>query len=525
VKKNGIRVQPELTDAKSTVSMPSLEPGDAVEMAYLQHFSAETIENSPHDLDFAYTAPDSPTESAQLTLIRDHGREPVFINSISARLRRETNDGKKHITTWEISNQPAPTQEPAAPEFNAGPAFRFLARDRIQQANDAARLRDKLIAATTITPAVQRVASGVHQTDPGKRIAAAYEKVTSSIANNDESWQSGSLSSADESLQNGEGNRAAALIALLSAMGFDADLQLAAERGSYNPAEGCELQGCFRYPIVRVTLPDHSHRLLDPQSDGSAAGALAPQIEGQPSIVLSRTHAVAAQLATVPVITDQKSVATADLELDSEGKIHGSLHIRFGSFRGAQVRTALRSMSAHDRQMYFEQIASRILPNPHGISASVLNQEDISHPLQLDLKVSSASVGHLNGSELEIGQVIPALGLSRLYASLPERRQDLLLETPLIENSEFLVHLPPGIEPLRMPESANLHTEFGDYRTQFQLEKPNVIKIVRNFRIPVQVVSPAKYPDFAKFALQIDSAERQLITIQQRPVVTAESAR
>jgi hypothetical protein len=234
---------------------------------------------------------------------------------------------------------------------------------------------------------------------------------------------------------------------------------------------------------------------------------------------------VAAQLATVPVITDQKSVATADLELDSEGKIHGSLHIRFGSFRGAQVRTALRSMSAHDRQMYFEQIASRILPNPHGVSASVLNQEDISHPLQLDLKVSSASVGHLNGSELEIGQVIPALGLSRLYASLPERRQDLLLETPLIENSEFLVHLPPGIEPLRMPESANLHTEFGDYRTQFQLEKPNVIKIVRNFRIPVQVVSPAKYPDFAKFALQIDSAERQLITIAQSPMVTAETAR
>jgi hypothetical protein len=75
-----------------------------------------------------------------------------------------------------------------------------------------------------------------------------------------------------------------------------------------------------------------------------------------------------------------------------------------------------------------------------------------------------------------------------------------------------------------MPESVNLHTEFGDYRTEFRTEKPNEIKIVRNFRIPIQTVSPAKYQDFAKFALQIDSAERQLITIQQTTTVATQTA-
>jgi hypothetical protein len=94
----------------------------------------------------------------------------------------------------------------------------------------------------------------------------------------------------------------------------------------------------------------------------------------------------------------------------------------------------------------------------------------------------------------------------------------LFLETPLIENSEFLVRLAPGLDSGALPHAVNLRTEFGDYRTEFRSEKPHQIKIIRSFRIPVQMVSPAKYPAFANFALQIDGAEREVITLDRRAI-------
>jgi hypothetical protein len=43
---------------------------------------------------------------------------------------------------------------------------------------------------------------------------------------------------------------------------------------------------------------------------------------------------------------------------------------------------------------------------------------------------------------------------------------------------------------------------------------PHQIDIHRDFRIPVQVVAPEKYPAFLAFALRIDEAERQRISLQ-----------
>jgi len=40
-----------------------------------------------------------------------------------------------------------------------------------------------------------------------------------------------------------------------------------------------------------------------------------------------------------------------------------------------------------------------------------------------------------------------------------------------------------------------------------------VIEIQRSFEIPVQVIAPERYPDFARFAGRIDDAERQRITL------------
>jgi hypothetical protein len=394
----------------------------------------------------------------------------------------------------------------------------FLSRG--QQPDLLARYREELIDASRITPRIDQIARTIQQPGSREKIAAAYQLVMSTIQNASSSWREGDVTSADQTFEQREGNRAAALISLLSALGFSSDLELAEERSSRNQSDECATARCFIHPLVRVRLGSNETILLDPIVDGLATGAVSPEVEGENAVLISRNDSPAPATLTVPSTTDQRSLAHAELRLDDKGNLSGTIHVRFGSIRGAQMREAWRQVSVQDQRVYLEQIAQRIFPHAREITGSVINQADPEKSLELDLKIEAPGFAQCDGSDLELGQLVPALGLSKLYASLPERHEDLLLEMPLIENSEFVVHLATGMEVKHLPQPVNLRTTFGEYKTKFE-SGPGILKIGRTFRIPSQIVPPAKYNAFSTFALDIDRAERELIQLHRLSVTQA----
>jgi tetratricopeptide (TPR) repeat protein len=519
IKRDGRFVEPEINDNKDTVSMPSLEEGDAVEVSYLQHVNSSSLSATPELLDFVLGSSESPTRSAKLTIIRESGvPEPVLWHSPEVRKISVEHMAGKEITTWESDALSPPPQEPDAP--NRERRARVLFLNRGQQPDLLARHREELIDATRITPRIDQIARTIQQPGSREKIAAAYQLVMSTIQNASSSWREGDVTSADQTFEQREGNRAAALISLLSALGFSSDLELAEERSSRNQSDECATARCFIHPLVRVRLGSNETILLDPIVDGLATGAVSPEVEGENAVLISRNDSPAPATLTVPSTTDQRSLAHAELRLDDKGNLSGTIHVRFGSIRGAQMREAWRQVSVQDQRVYLEQIAQRIFPHAREITGSVINQADPEKSLELDLKIEAPGFAQCDGSDLELGQLVPALGLSKLYASLPERHEDLLLEMPLIENSEFVVHLATGMEVKHLPQPVNLRTTFGEYKTKFE-SGPGILKIGRTFRIPSQIVPPAKYNAFSTFALDIDRAERELIQLHRLSVTQA----
>ena len=187
------------------------------------------------------------------------------------------------------------------------------------------------------------------------------------------------------------------------------------------------------------------------------------------------------------------------------------------------MRHALRQLSAQDRQDYFEEMAARILPNVSEVSGAVQYEEDPQQALELEIKVKAPGFARWNGADLEISQLIPALGLSRLYGTLQQRTEDLLIDTPLIESSQFVVRVPAGVEPSVLPQSVDVKTKFGEYHASFQTEGRD-LRIGRSFRVPQQVVAPTDYAAFSEFARQIDGAERELIQLRRSPLAQTEQA-
>jgi hypothetical protein len=515
IKRDGTVVEPDISDNKGTVSMPSLSDGDAIEIAYLRHFNSEALASSPELLDFVFGSTESPTRSSRLTVICDNAPHPMLWQSPGIQQIRSEQQKSIEITSWEAHDLLPPPEEPASPHYERSPQILWLSTDASRPSNVAQRYRDELIEATRITPRIQQLADTFHGLQPRGKIAAVYQYVMSTVEDETQHWRDGSLISADESFEQADGNRAVALVALLAAMDFQPDLDIAAELGSHDPAAECINLRCYTHPLVRVFVPKSNQAiLLDPQLQGLAAGELSPEVEGQPALLISRLNGTTGELASIPRSTNQRSFASADLQLDQDAGIRGSIHIRFGSLRGAQLRDGLRSLSAKERQSYFEEIAGRILPNASQVSGTVIHEQDSESPLELEIRTATSPLGQWKGADLELGQLIPALGLSRLYATLPERSANLLLETPLIEDSEFTVHLPPGTQASRLPEAVDLKSSFGEYRTDFKLEG-DVLKIVRSFRIPVQEVRPADYSAFSEFALRIDNAERQQLELHR----------
>ena len=73
----------------------------------------------------------------------------------------------------------------------------------------------------------------------------------------------------------------------------------------------------------------------------------------------------------------------------------------------------------------------------------------------------------------------------------------------------------PPTQAVLLRRSSDLwdYSEFGDYSLVFRQLGQHGLEISRSFHIPTQVITPSSYRDFVRFAMHIDEAERQRLTL------------
>jgi hypothetical protein len=189
-----------------------------------------------------------------------------------------------------------------------------------------------------------------------------------------------------------------------------------------------------------------------------------------------------------------------------------SIHVQLGSVRAQEVRNTLRSAGERERQAFFEQLAMRIFPGAASVTGVAAHESDPEQPLKVSVRCTVPQF--MSRQSLpEINQLAPELGLATLYAKTPTRKFPLLIDSLFFENTVFHLHLPEGMAVHSLPADFTDKSEFGEYTLRF-LRLPQQIDIHRDFHIPVQVIAPDKYPAFVNFAMRIDDAERQRISLE-----------
>jgi len=505
IKADGEIIEPELAQQKPTISMPALEPGDAIEEEYVLHYA---------ELDLAPESASAHTFGSFTAPIL-HSRL-VLLNppEASIRVREQAgpplplvgeNNGMV-VRIWERDNIIQAVAEPFVPAINLLPTVTVAPVEKT-----SARLRDELIDASRAGLHVNEAVAALHLAQAGGEAQKAkrlYRFVTSKIDSTGPDW---AVSPAEDTLANGQGSRTMVLLALARAVGLKAELLLARKAGQNC---GKELS-CYTEPVVRFWLPNGESTDVDAESDDLPFGVIPPSLdtrEARMVPLLGEEEKKPEIVALDPRLAGEKSVAEADVSF-SNGNLVADIRVQLGSMRAQEVRNLLRSAGEREHDIFFEQLATRIFPDVSTVTGTTAHENDPEQPLKLSIHCTVPQFINPQSGAAEITQLAPALGLATLYARTPTRKFPLLIESLFFESTVFHLHLPDDMDVKALPADFTERTEFGEYALRF-VRLPRQIDIHRDFRIPVQVVAPEKYPAFLAFALRVDEAERQRISLQ-----------
>jgi hypothetical protein len=269
IKTNGEIIEPELDQQKPTISMPALEPGDAIEEEYVLHYSDldQMPESAGAHTFGSFAAPIlhsrlvllSPPES--MLRVREQAGPPLPLVG-------ENNNMVVRI--WERDNIAQTLAEPFLPAVNLLPTVTVAAAEKT-----IAKLRDQLIDASRIGLHVNEAAAELHLPQSGGDVEKAkhlYRFVTSKIDSTGPDW---AASPAEDTLANGQGSRSMALLALARAHGLKAELLLARK---IEQNCGKELS-CYTDPMLRLWLPIGESADVDAVSDDLPFGAIPPSLD------------------------------------------------------------------------------------------------------------------------------------------------------------------------------------------------------------------------------------------------------
>ena len=507
IKANGEIIEPELAQQKPTISMPALEPGDAIEEEYVLHYPE--LDQMPESIG-AHTLGSfaAPILHARMVLLSPADAMLTVREQAAPPLPLVGENNGVVVRIWERDNIAQTLAEPYLPFVNLLPTVIVAPPEKT-----SARLRDQLIDASRAGIHVNEAAAELHLSQAGGDVEKAkrlYRFVTSKIDSTGPDW---AASPAEDTLANGQGSRTMALLALAQAVGLKAELLLARK---IEQNCGKELS-CYTEPLVRFWLPSGESVDVDAESDDLPFGAIPPSLDARDAHLIPLLQEEEKKPLIVALnspLSGEKSLAEADLSF-TDGDLVASIHVQLGSVRAQEVRNMLRSAGDRERQAFFEQLAMRIFPGAASVSGVAAHENDPEQPLKLSVRCTVPQFINRQSGAAEINQLAPALGLTTLYAKTPTRKFPLLIESLFFESTVFHLHLPDGMEVLSLPADFTDRTEFGEYTLWF-VRMPRQVDIHRDFRIPVQVIAPDRYSAFVNFALRIDEAERQRISLQTR---------
>jgi len=509
IKNDGRALEPESIPEKEGISLPGLEPGDAVEVDYLRGLGPRGPDLPGYSLGAFYFRDDETPMGESTYEVRTPGPVDVDVHNLVLPPGTMARDGAGMRFLY-VARDVKPLQpEPHQPQESETMPWVQLGtgagqRDLVRSIADWTLLRARPDAGVA---ELARGAAADNAADTARSIQAAVAQAVRG-----RSTGTDFQSSAAHVLQQGRGNRLVVIKAALTAAGIPSHVVLsrtfAGDPAAYRFPRG-ELYG---YAVLRIDLPG-GPAWLDPSYRLAPFGQLPAFVRGQEAWVLPEPGEDAVQIKLPASLPDQQDgrILSLQLSLDADGMTTGSARDQHRGFEAASLKDALERLDRDQRKQAVESMLGRGLRGVSLESLSTENEAGLGGTATLVYQLR-AQLARRDGAQLFVPSSVVPSRMVRRWVQMADRQTPLLIDSPEDTAQRAVIALPEGRHLRAAPPPVSLKTPFGNYLWSAREEGGKLV-IDESIELPQQRVSVDRYAAFGDFARAIDQAQAQELVV------------
>jgi cellulose synthase operon protein C len=514
IKPDGRRLEADAIEGKEEISLPTVTPGDYVELEYIDYKDpSEAFPGGYAGERFYFKSFEIPFDHSQMVVIAPKNMTLRVDPRGPAPKVEERTDGNLRVWNFQVDQS-----IPLKPEPSAVSAREFLPSVRIGARADwstfVESLRDALADRNILDPEiaalVQQIVGDADPGDYAQRAKRLYAWVLEHIENNDELF-----SQAAVMLRARTGNRARVLHYMLGLAGVPAKLALVRSAGGDTVAS--EMADGDTYEHLFVTYGDGPKaQWLYTVERYAPFGYVPPLLRGQPALLL--TAGAERTLSPPPRAGQDARRLELDITVARDGGARVSAVELLHGAGAVAWRAQLESIPAAELNRRFgEEYVARLLPGAHLTSLRITGREQDAEAISLQYGFDLGALGRRVGESWALPPIL-ASRLAQNYAQAAQRTTDELVPSPVELEIVLRFHLPKGASNPAAPEPVALEAAIPSrprFDQKSRLEKGALV-IERTLRLPAMRIGVKDYGAFAAFCRMVDAAEGKELLVKLR---------
>lgn len=499
------------------VALPTLEPGDVVELRY--RIEDTTPRNAFGDYfgDVTYLQNPEPTFRIDYVLRAPKGKAlTVGQPSIKTISFSDEEKGDLHVLRWTAKDIPGRIAEPSM-----APWAEHLAHAHVSTYKDWDSLakwywglvKDQYVADDAVRAKIKELTKGL--TDDRAKVRAIYGWVvqqTRYVAlefgiHGFKPYRCAQI------FARGFGDckdKSTLIVTMLRELGIDAVPVLVRTN----------MRGDFETSPPSLAIFDHMIAYvpsLDLYLDGTAEDHGSTELPaGDRNALALRVHEGKAQIVHLPDPKPSDSTRSLAFEVDFKADMSATIDASYESTGFLAPSLRARYRTAGNASARFDADMPGDLRGVEWSSVTPSALDDIEKVPSLKAKGKSSTVGRVEGKRRSL-PVSTATALVATFAALSDRKMDVRVWSTQTADSRFVYKFPAGVTVDRAPEAKKGSSKFGSYSLEVDVQK-GVIKTHARFELAVTRVTPLEYPAFRNFLREAENVLAQrLILVQGGP--------
>jgi tetratricopeptide (TPR) repeat protein len=513
-KEDGREVDVVLGDLPS-LSLPGLEPGDAVEYVWRRYIPPGLL---PGALDnrsiFLFQGPDRQYELSRYVVMHDPSIEVQVCGNEEGLRREVTTENGLTIRSWTAESMRQIKLEPHVPnQLEIVPHVRLGMGMSWPDVGDL--VRSAVAGMLHPDPPLPGLAEDVRRraasSAPRDLARSLHEVVNERLEPGGTALRLGLPASASASA--GEGNRIGVALALAESLGLRPRLLFTRPLALRGRDLDCPTPGLFSYVLVEIPA-DEGPIYLDYNDVDHPFDRMPLEIGGSDGLRVPLDPAETATVVDVPYrAPGVLERVDADLALEADGTFAGTLTVAARGSRAAVLRKVLRELPEDRIELAYESVVTRTFPGAEVLATRVEGLEEGDDEVRLRFGFEKGHWGRRTATGFALPMVHHPLPILSEYASLPTRRYPLLFDLADFRHDRIRIQLPAGMRLGDLPEGLQEENAFGRYSVSATLDDAGALLLERTAALPPRRIETDQYPAFRDFARRVEQAEAREVPV------------